>query len=147
MGGAVSGMDVAAVQAGACPAPSPGRWAPLLVGGSLALIAFLFWLTMRWSLFWLLVAATPLLLWTWIWRPHRLKVRSAAACVLALVVAAVPVDIRHRKGDRLALELKPILWGLPTPETMERVEPGSVVWGGCVPPLLNPPHYAVLVYW
>jgi hypothetical protein len=140
-------MDAAALQAGAPGTSSSRRYAPLLVGGSLALIGFLFWLTMRWSLFGLLVAAAPLLLWTWVRRPHRLKAGSAATCALAVVVAAVPVDIQHRDGDRLAIELKPILWGLPTPETMERVEPGSVVWGGCVLPLLNPPRYAVLVYW
>jgi hypothetical protein len=139
-------MDVDA-EAGKPRAASPRRWAPALVCGSLALIAFLFWLTMRWSLFWLLAAATPLLLWTWIRRPRQLRFRSAIACASALIVAAMPVDIQHRNGDRLAIEIKPILWGLPTPETMQRVEPGSVVWGGCVMPLLNPPRYAILVYW
>jgi hypothetical protein len=122
------------------------KWAPVWVGGSLALIAFLFWFTMRWSLFGLLVAAAPVFLWTWIREPVRLRRRSAAVCAVAIVLAGAPVDVLLTKGGGPWVEVKPILWGLPTAETLQRVEPGSVVWGGCVMPV-NPARYAVLVHW
>ncbi len=125
---------------------APVRWAPLWVGGTLVLTGLLFWFTLRWSLCWLLVAAAPWLVWTWFKRSGRLGRRSAAVCTMAIAVGVIPVDVQLRKGDGLSVEVKPILWGLPTRETMERVEPGSVVWGGCVMPV-NPARYAVLVYW
>ena len=120
--------------------------AALFVVGSLGLMGVAFWLTMRWSLFGLLVVGVPVLLWTWIRRPDLLKRRGAAFCVLALVVAAAPADIRLGRRGRPSVSVKPILWGLPTRETMERIDPESVVWGGCIMPI-NPARYAVLVSW
>jgi hypothetical protein len=113
---------------------------------SLAIIAILFWLTLRWSLFVLLLASVVGLLWTWWRRPGRLRRWSVAVCVVAAAVAAAPIDVQLRKTGRASLAVKPIFWGLPTRETMEQIEPDSVVWGGCVVPV-NPAHYAVLVSW
>ena len=63
-----------------------------------------------------------------------------------MIVAGAPADIRLGKSDRPSVTVKPILWGLPTLETMEQIDPDSVVWGGCIMPV-NPARYAVLVSW
>jgi hypothetical protein len=121
-------------------------WALALMGASLGLTSLLFWLTLRGSLAVLLLASIPFLLWICLKRPDRSRRWSAGVCVLALIIALAPADVRLRRNGRLSVSVRPILWGLPTLDTLERIEPGTVVWGGCVMPV-NPGRYAILISW
>jgi len=121
------------------------RWAAVLTVGSIAFVTLLFWLTMRWSLVVLLAVSLPLFLLAWL-KPIRLARTSAFVCVSALIIASMPADVRLTRSGHASIEVKPIFWGLPTEQTMAEIEPGSVVWGGCIVPW-NAARYAILVSW
>ncbi len=121
------------------------------VAGAVLLVGLTELCVRRVSLLGLVAVCLPLLLWTLLRAPSRaVRVAAVVCCALAAALALLPVDVWFRKTGRMGLQVRPVAWGLPSvdtvADTLERVESGDVVLGGCLVPA-NPVSQVVLVTW
>src|SRR5262245_59648101 len=79
------------------------------------LIVAMFLLVQRALLVALLAAAVPWLTVTAVRRPARLGRACATACLLAMVLTAVPVDVWILHTGTFAIGVDPVIWGLWMP--------------------------------
>lgn len=91
---------------------------------------------------WLLVAASYLL-----WFASKRPSHFAKAFALALFcsgVSLIPIDVQLHETGTVAVDLVPIVWGLPSASTFRDADEGRVILGGCMVPR-NAPRYALVV--
>jgi hypothetical protein len=100
--------------------------------------------TLRISLLLLLIVGSSTLASTAYQQPRRFCGRLMTVAVLCGVLAAVPVDVRLYSTGRPGARVLPIVWGYPTPASLERVLARELILGGCVVPF-NPPAYILVV--
>jgi hypothetical protein len=116
------------------------RW---LAGIGVAIVvAMLGAVVQRVTLVLLVAVAAPWLLWTALKAPARMLPRCALIAAVALVLAAVPVDIWiFRTGERAA-GFDEVIWGLMLPPSGAGAGSHRGLAAGCAVPLLNRTRYA-----
>jgi hypothetical protein len=118
----------------------------IAVCGLVVLSGVLAALTFRTSLWVTLLAGVVMLSWRVVrpgqslWRP------TLAAYGVAVVVAALPVDMRVVNAGRLRVGWVPYVWGLPSAEQHRLAGAGEIVAPGCIVPEY-PSRYALLFSW
>ncbi|MBN1477015.1 hypothetical protein JXA47_09690 [Candidatus Sumerlaeota bacterium] len=79
----------------------------------------------------ILIGSCDLLVRSLLWQRGKVPV-IIGVLGLALCIALLPVMIVFVHADSFEIQLKPILWGLPTEQGMALVESGEMIGGGCV---------------
>jgi hypothetical protein len=115
-------------------------------GAALVVLAAFVYLSMRWSLLALVVVAVPYLTWTRIRQRARLIRRLGLVVACAAVLAAIPMDLVCARTGHWGIGVRPLIWGLPGRQLVERADRGEVVLGGCVVPLF-PARDVLLLSW
>jgi hypothetical protein len=115
-----------------------------IIFGSLLFIGVLWALSARLTLGLLLLACAPILIWKAGKAPERLTRSCTIACVAAVILAAIPVDIWVIRTGQVDAGVDEVIWGLVLPPPGESGSRTALA-GGCAPPLLNPTRYALWV--
>jgi uncharacterized membrane protein len=113
---------------------------PAIVLFQLVLIAFF----TRFTLLVLFIPVTMVLMVIrWRWQP---SFNRAAIIVVGLlvVIVGIPFDVQLEKVGHISVKQVPIVWGLPTLYTLERIKKDEVIAGGCIVPL-HPAKIALVI--
>ena len=112
----------------------------VLLLGTVAVLTQRLWLVL------LVPVGSAVLLWASL-RARRLPVRRALLIgSVALLLVGVPVDVSFERTGHPGVTLVPVIWGLPTRESIARAKAGEVALGGCIVPL-GAARYVVRVSW
>ena len=79
----------------------------------------------------ILIGSCDLLMRSVLWQRGKVPV-SIGVMGLVLCIALLPVMIVFVHADGFEMQLKPILWGMPTEQGMALVDSGEMIGGGCV---------------
>jgi hypothetical protein len=129
--------------------PEPDRTILKATGiavGAVFLCSALAVATWRLSLVATLLLGGVFLLWTAITSTRTLRRRALLVCAVGVLLAGIPVDMSLRRTGQLGIRVVPLVWGLPTPETLARARAGELELAGCMRPLI-PASYVLILSW